>query len=84
MRWAVEQLQAFDAVLQGLLPAAAHDLLILITSDHGNMEDLSTRRHTSAPVPALIIAPLGARRQFADGLMDLTGIAPAIRRLLLS
>jgi hypothetical protein len=84
MRWAVEQLQTFDAVLQGLLATATDDLLILITSDHGNMEDLSTRRHTSAPVPALIIGPLGTRRRFAEGLTDLTGIAPAIRRLLLS
>lgn len=84
MRWAVEQLQAFDKVMQGLLSAAADELLILITSDHGNMEDLSTRRHTPAPVPALIIAPAAARRRFAEGLTDLTGIAPAIRRLVLS
>jgi phosphopentomutase len=84
MRWAIEQMRAFDTVLQGLLAAATDDLLILITSDHGNMEDLSTRRHTSAPVPALIIAPVGTRRRFAEGLTDLTGIAPAIRRLLLA
>jgi hypothetical protein len=82
MRWAVEQLRTFDAVLDGLLPATAHDLFILITSDHGNMEDLSTRRHTLAPVPALLIGSPNARRAFAHGLTDLTGIAPAIRRLL--
>lgn len=84
MRWAVEQLQTFDTVLQGLLSAASDDLLTLITSDHGNMEDLSTRRHTFAPVPALIIGPAATRRRFAEGLIDLTGVAPAIRRLLLS
>jgi hypothetical protein len=82
MRWAVEQLKAFDTVLRGLLLAAAEDLLILITSDHGNMEDLATRRHTSAPVPALIVGPPNARSAFAHGLADLTGIAPAILRLL--
>ena len=84
MPWALEQLHTFDTVLQGLLSVAGNDLLILITSDHGNMEDLSTRRHTQAPVPALIIAPTAIRRRFASGLTDLTGVAPAIRHLLLS
>jgi hypothetical protein len=82
MRWAVEQLQTFDMVLRSLISAAADDLLILITSDHGNMEDLATRRHTVAPVPAFLIGPPGARGAFARGLTDLTGIAPAILRLL--
>ena len=84
MRWAVEQLQLFDRVMKGLLAVADEQLLIVITSDHGNMEDLSTRRHTFASVPALIIAPLAERRRFVDGLSDLTGIAPAISRLLAS
>lgn len=82
MSWAIRQLQTIDSVLEGLLAAGDDELLILITSDHGNMEDLSTRRHTFANVPALIIGPASARGVFASGLTDLTGVAPAITRIL--
>jgi len=84
MPWAMAQLETFDAVLKGLLSASGDDQLTLITSDHGNMEDLSTRRHTAARVPALLIGPVVQRRTFADGLHDLTDVAPAIRRVLAS
>jgi len=49
---------------------------------HGNLEDLSTRRHTANHVPCLLIGPREARRRFADELYDLTGVAPAIWRAL--
>jgi len=84
MPWAMAQLETFDAVLKGLLSASGDDQLTLITSDHGNMEDLSTRRHTAARVPALLIGPAIQRRTFANGLHDLTDVAPAIRRVLAS
>jgi 2,3-bisphosphoglycerate-independent phosphoglycerate mutase len=82
MDWAIQQLEVFDAVLQGLLSVRAPGQLILVSSDHGNMEDLSTRRHTAAPVPAIVIGSSQARAEFTRGLHDLTGIAPAILRLL--
>ena len=83
MRWALEQLEVFDGVLGGLVDS--WDMaqgLILITSDHGNMEDLSTRRHTDASVPGLLIGSRRAREEFARGLTNLTGIAPAIYNLV--
>jgi bisphosphoglycerate-independent phosphoglycerate mutase (AlkP superfamily) len=52
--------------------------LILITSDHGNMEDLSIRKHTDNPVPALVIGAEELRAQFIEGLEDLSDITPAI------
>jgi phosphopentomutase len=55
--------------------------LILVTSDHGNMEDLFTRRHTDAKVPGLVIGK--KHKSFAEGLTDLTGIAPRIRKQIL-
>jgi 2,3-bisphosphoglycerate-independent phosphoglycerate mutase len=79
MGWAVRQLEIFDRVLAGLLQA--WDLsngLILITSDHGNMEDLSVRRHTNNPVPALVIGNSEARRDFTYAMKDITQITPAI------
>jgi len=50
----------------------------LLTSDHGNLEDLTTRRHTLNRVPALVIGGEQARRQFVAGLHALTSVAPAI------
>lgn len=82
MPWALRQLETIDRVLAGLIRTADEEQFILISSDHGNMEDLSTRRHTDAPVPALLLGPQRARRLFAAGLNDLTGIAPAIERLI--
>lgn len=77
-------LETFDGVLSGLLDAWDEQRgLILVTSDHGNLEDLSTRRHTASTVPCLLIGSKDARREFADGLTDLTGIAPAIERSVL-
>ncbi|HET9590522.1 MAG TPA: hypothetical protein VFO91_17175 [Anaerolineales bacterium] len=78
METAVELMETFDAVLGGLVEAWSDDGLILVTSDHGNMEDLSTRKHTSADVPALVIGHRTAREEFTRGMKDLTDIAPAI------
>ncbi len=83
MHWALQQLDVFDEVLGGLVDAwDSEDGLILVTSDHGNMEDLSTRRHTGASVPALLIGARLQREKFARGLTDLTGVAPAIARTI--
>ncbi|MFC1879636.1 hypothetical protein ACFLZW_06945, partial [Chloroflexota bacterium] len=76
-------LAEFDRVLEGLLGGWDRQSgLILITSDHGNMEDLSTRRHTANPVPALLIGAPELRRAFAENLHDLTAVAPAILRFI--
>ena len=73
MTWAVQQLEMFDDVLGGLVEAWQDAQgLVLITSDHGNMEDLSTRRHTSAKVPAILVGSPSAREHFAANLVDLT------------
>ena len=79
METAVKLMETFDGVLGGLLEAW-EDGLILITSDHGNMEDLSTRKHTDADVPALVIGDKAARDEFTRDMKDLTDIAPAIWR----
>jgi len=80
---AIQLLETFDIVLGGLIQAwdMANDLIIL-TSDHGNLEDLSARGHTSNPVPALIIGPFEIRQRFAQDLTDLTSFYPGVLRVL--
>jgi 2,3-bisphosphoglycerate-independent phosphoglycerate mutase len=82
---ACQMLEQFDEVMGGLL-ADWDDRagLILLTSDHGNMEDLGTAHHTRNPVPGLLIGDRHHRQAFAKGLHDLTGVTPAIRRLILT
>ena len=75
---AIHLMETFDGVLGGLVEEWDDDGLILVTSDHGNMDDLSTRRHTDADVPALVIGNKPARDEFTRDLNDLTQIAPAI------
>ena len=83
MQAAENLLNTFDQVLGGLLYHWNDQQgMILITSDHGNMEDLATRRHTASPVPALLIGDPALRQDFSSDLIDLTGITPAIMRLI--
>lgn len=76
-------LKTFDQVLQGLLATWDDDNgLIVITSDHGNMEDLSTRRHTANPAPLLLIGAQSLRDIFTRQMQTLADIAPAIINIL--
>ncbi|MBK9231418.1 MAG: alkaline phosphatase family protein [Anaerolineae bacterium] len=78
---AVANLEAFDGFLGGLI--AASDLaqtLIVVTSDHGNVEDLGVRQHTMNAVPGLFIGADHAA--VAAQMHDLTDLAPALRRAL--
>ncbi len=73
----VSYLELFDAVMTGLLDAwNDEDGLIIITSDHGNMEDLSTRHHTENDVPTVVIG--AERHAYADGFKSLMDITPRI------
>lgn len=85
MAEAVSLLATLDQVIAGLAGSWQDaEGLILVTSDHGNLEDLSTRRHTVNPVPALVIGSPDLRREFVRNLDDLGGVAPAILSLLTS
>ena len=73
-------LELIDAVLGGLFAGwPAHGLLI-ITSDHGNIEAKDRRQHTRNPVPTIIMGP--GHAELASQVHDLTDIAPVVRRYL--
>ncbi len=73
---ALNALETFDAFLGGVLDSLTDNMLVILTSDHGNIEDLSVRGHTLNPVPTLAV---GAQRDaLAARIGDLTHITPAI------
>ncbi|MBK8987144.1 MAG: metalloenzyme domain-containing protein [Chloroflexi bacterium] len=75
---AVAHLEMVDAVLGSLLDAwdEEHGLLI-VTSDHGNIEDKSSRSHTRNP--ALTILAGAGQAELAGRIHDLTDVATAVR-----
>jgi hypothetical protein len=79
-REAVNVLETFDAMLGGILDSLDADgTLLLITSDHGNIEDLTTKTHTCNPVPLVLYgagAASCARRFDADA--GLTAVTPVL------
>jgi len=78
-------LETVDVVLGSLVESWNDDEgLIILTSDHGNLEDLSTRRHTTNPVPALLIGTQAVREKLQHKLNSLSDIAPSILELLLN
>ena len=57
--------------------APAHSLVI--TSDHGNMEDLNVKTHTLNPVPLLVKGPAAEYLKDAESILDVTpGIVEAL------
>lgn len=83
MEEAIGLLESLDAVLGGLVRAwEGRSDLVVITADHGNLEDLGQRGHTLNPVPGLLIGPPELRQEFSTGLHDLTGFLPAILRTI--
>lgn len=73
---AMQTLEAFDAFLSGVLGAMPDNMVVIITSDHGNIEDLTERGHTRNPVPTLLIG--AARRVLAGRIAGLADLTPAI------
>jgi hypothetical protein len=72
---AVEVLGRLDAFLRALVAGLPPGLSLVVTSDHGNVEDLSIRNHTRNPVPVLGFGPAAAR---VGGVSDLTRLAPLL------
>jgi 2,3-bisphosphoglycerate-independent phosphoglycerate mutase len=75
---AVAALERVDAFLGGVLDTLPADTLLLIASDHGNVEDTSTG-HTLNPVPVIAVGP--GRQQVAKQVRAITDVAPVVREL---
>lgn len=77
MAQAIAVLQRIDRFLASVVAHLPPQMTLVVTSDHGNLEDLSTKRHTLNPVPLIAIGP---RAQAFAPIEDLTGITPTILR----
>jgi hypothetical protein len=75
MAAAVAALEKLDAFLAGLLAAAAPDLLVVLVSDHGNIEDVRTG-HTRNPAIGLVIG--AGHEAVARRLHSLLDVTPVI------
>lgn len=72
-------LESLDRFFGAVLEALGPDDVLLITSDHGNIEDLGTKSHTRNPVP---LVAWGAEAGAFSDCRSLLDVTPAIVRLL--
>lgn len=81
-RWELDPADAvrrLDGLLAGLVEHRPADLTVVLTSDHGNLEDGSHTMHTANPVPLLAVGPAADR--FA-GLARIDQVAGRILEVL--
>ena len=69
--FAFETLHRLDQVFAPLLSNLSEHTL-LISSDHGNLEDLSRKTHTRNPVPLIAKGPLAAHFSEVKSITDVT------------
>jgi len=77
----VSLLERLDGVMKGIMDAWGDDEgLVIMTSDHGNMEHIGIRQHTSNDVPTIVWG--NNSHEFAEGLAQLTDFVPRMRAYL--
>ncbi len=74
-----EAVGRLDGLLGGALRRRPPGVTLLLTSDHGNLEDSSQPLHTRNPVPLLAVGPGAAS---CSPLRSILEVTPAILRLL--
>lgn len=77
----ISLLERLDGFLRGLLERMdlSRDVLI-ITSDHGNLEDMRVRGHTTNPVPTIVVGK--GHRDLADRVHTLCDIYPLLMAMV--
>lgn len=73
-------LRTLDGLFQGILDRLKPEReLLVVTSDHGNIEDLAIKTHTRYPVPLIAY---GTGAQHFEKTADLTDVTPSMIRAL--
>lgn len=68
-------LTRLDAFLGSVLAHRSPDTTLVVCSDHGNLEDTTTKAHTLNPVPLLVVGPAAGCFGSAKAITD---VAPVI------
>ncbi|MGM0438399.1 MAG: alkaline phosphatase family protein [Bacillota bacterium] len=76
MNFAIETIENLDKFLIQLVQNLKNKVTIIITSDHGNIEDLSIKTHTKNYVPTIIIGK--QKLDLKNSISKITDITPAI------
>lgn len=73
-------LSEVDELLAGVLEHADAETLVVVASDHGNVEDSAAKAHTLNPVPTILIG--AEHEKIAARIRSLTDLAPAMEEFL--
>lgn len=74
----IEELDRF--IGQVLSDLDLFETLVILSSDHGNIEDLSVMLHTYNPVPTILVGR--GKEKIADKIKELADITPALLSLM--
>lgn len=79
LEMALEVLGMLDHFFAGLLEEVGPTTTVVMSSDHGNLEEIRLRRHSTHPVPLLVVGPGAASFRQAQAITD---VAEGIMRVL--
>ncbi len=81
MQLAIRTIETLDAFLDALIRLLKpEEDLLFITSDHGNIEDITVKTHTKNPVPTILYGKLPDNVKVE--IRSLTDITPAVMELM--
>ncbi len=69
----LEILDMLDRFLAGLLEELGPMATVVMSSDHGNLEEIGSRLHTTNPVPLLVVGPGAESFRQAHAITDVAG-----------
>lgn len=78
----LEVLEQVDQFLGAVIENLNDETVVLVTSDHGNIEDWSTTDHTLNPAFLMAVGDDGVPAWAAQRIQKITDVAPAIVELL--
>jgi 2,3-bisphosphoglycerate-independent phosphoglycerate mutase len=70
---ALEVLDMLDRFFAGLLEEVEPTTTVVMSSDHGNLEEIGLRLHSTNPVPLLVVGPGAEPLRQAQAITDVAG-----------
>jgi len=69
----LETLDTLDCFFAGLLEEIGPTATVVMSSDHGNLEEIGSRLHSTNPVPLLVVGPGAESFRQAQTITDVAG-----------